>query len=127
MSVDMKAPLATLLLAASCATTPTPSAPPPAPACRLAHGEAARPEKKIVVDAMHAINRHVIDCFDRFRQMGFAPVSIDVAADGAIESARVDGEIAGTDQARCIEVAVRQARFPSRTEAWSVCYPFAFR
>jgi hypothetical protein len=135
----MKPVLVALTLTVSCASAPSPSPAPPikqstwtAPtphpsACRLAHVDGAHPDKAAIVAAMASISARVRDCFDRGRQLGEADVAIDVSANGALESVRVDGELAGTDEARCIENATRDAQLPPFSDAYSICYPYIFR
>jgi hypothetical protein len=51
---------------------------------------------------------------------------IDIADDGTVASVETAGDLAGSEQARCIAAAVRSVRFPSFSRPLSVANPLRF-
>ena len=106
-----------LLAAAACAETQkpatTPAPPPP-------------PDKIAIARTMARIAAGAAGCYDRYRRRGTAPVRMNVADDGHVLAATVVGELAGSEQARCIEALARTLSFAPRGNAVTFTYPFIF-
>jgi hypothetical protein len=101
-------------------------APPPAygPDGKLAN----KPTKEQVVAAMACIASRVVRCYDQFKEAGLATARITVAPTGEVSSATVAGSLAETQEARCIEQAIRKARFAEFDgPPMTINYPFMLR
>jgi hypothetical protein len=81
----------------------------------------------MVVGAMSTVKWKVMACFERFQKPGMVSTCIDVAANGTVEHVGSGGDLAGTDEARCVEEVVRSVRFAPQGAPWSTVYPYVMR
>ena len=126
MTVDIRVLAYAALLVACATTTPQPATQGHLE-CHGNHAKAPDELKHAIVDGMRPIKNEVGACFDHYKQFGMVVVSIDVAADGTLEQVHGDGDLAGTEEARCIESAARKVRLPASREPYSICYPYVLR
>lgn len=97
----------------------TPAAPAPAPSAELPE----RPTRSQITTVLSGLNGPVRSCANG--QTGTAPVAIVIGSDGAVRSANVSGQFAGTPAGECIAGVVRRARFPAfRAPQVNITYPF---
>lgn len=81
----------------------------------------------MIVTRMQVVKQEVLACFARFRQLGMVTTCIDVDAAGTVEHVGTAGELADTDEARCVAAAVQSARFLPHDTPWSLRYPYVLR
>ncbi len=94
--------------------------------------EAGQPPDDLVrteiIAAMDRVKPRVANCFDLFNQPGLATVRLQVASSGRVTSAKVEGELAGTQTAQCVEAAARNATFRSfKRASMTVTWPFVLK
>lgn len=85
----------------------------------------ARPE---ILGAMEKVKPKVHACFVKFRQPGILTVRMTIAASGRVTQARVEGNFAASDTARCVESAAKSAWFrSSKRPPATLTWPFLLR
>jgi hypothetical protein len=80
--------------------------------------------KSAVVAGMSIVKPLVARCHERHRARGLVFVQVDISERGVVTSASVEGGLAGTPAARCVEDAVLTARFPPSDRGLRTSYPF---
>ncbi len=127
-------PICTALSFLSCASTSSTVVDEHASgsACQLRYREVhsrepGDPPKAMVVAAMHKVKGDAMHCFEQYKQPGMVTTCLDVAADGRVEHSDSEGDLVGTDEARCIAAAVRSAKFAPQPAPWSFKYPYVLR
>ena len=99
---------------------------------RRPHRKRRRPERlrktlnaAQIKESITAIKGKVQACANRYRVPGLAPVEFQIRPDGTPGKVKVQGFLASTPTARCIEAAARTVRFPPfRGPAFARTYPF---
>jgi hypothetical protein len=85
------------------------------------------PSKTMVVGAIHKVKDDVSGCFSRFRMAGIVEACFDVAPNGTPENIGSAGDLAGTEEARCVLQAMHKVRFEPVGEPYSFAYPVVLR
>jgi predicted Zn finger-like uncharacterized protein len=85
-----------------------------------------RLEQPDIMAGMSAVNGRVGACNDRFKVAGQFKVRITVGADGNVSASQVQGAIAGTPEAGCVEAAVKGAHFKRTQKGITFSYPYSF-
>jgi hypothetical protein len=67
-------------------------------------------------------------CFDTYGVAGDAKVKITIGADGSILAEEQKGDFVGTDTGKCIDAAIKKAKFPkSKKPKTTISYPVTLR
>ena len=84
--------------------------------------------KQDIIDGMGPISARAACCYRAYRARGLFKVLVEIAPDGNVTAAREDDSHAGTPTARCIEGAVKEAKFPAFSgPPMVITYPFMLR
>ena len=67
-------------------------------------------------------------CYDTYGQAGSAKVKITIGGDGSVQAQDQTGDFVGTDTGKCIDEAIKKAKFPKSKKAkTTVSYPINLR
>jgi hypothetical protein len=67
-------------------------------------------------------------CFDTYGVAGDAKIKITIGGDGSIVAMDQSGDFAGTDTGKCIDTAIKKAKFPKSKKAkTTISYPVSLR
>jgi|SRR5579871_2027215 len=81
-----------------------------------------------IVAAMERVKPRAARCYAEYKQPGTATVKMTISSTGRVASARVLGELEGTDEAACVEAAAKGASFRSfKRPSLSLTWPFVLR
>jgi predicted Zn finger-like uncharacterized protein len=81
-----------------------------------------------IVSGMSAVSSRVHGCFEQYKVPGTAMVALVIAKSGRVQSANVQGALAGTPTGDCVGRAVKGASFKKfRGSSMSISYPFILR
>jgi hypothetical protein len=118
--------LVLVCLAAACHSKPPVRPMPTDPTCRVNYTPLEARRRGLVVGRLLTVRRDITGCFERFHLSGYALTCIDVNGEGLVEHVSVEGALAGTDEAHCIEATVGAIKFPESSAPWSFDYPYVF-